>query len=281
VVSLHLYANLLPVVMLCRALGCKTVATLHIPLRDWGLRHRMYWRVATSQATVVAGVSRLIVDEFHKPNTYPVPLPGGVSQRFFDCERAAVPAPGGVFRIIAIGRLNMQKDWPTLIAAVGALPQAELARVQIDSYGTGPLRESLQEQAQQDGVHMVFHGYVEKQELALALHDADLSVLPSRFEGLGLSALEGMAAGVPTITADFPASADFIEAGVTGHTFPIGNAEALGQLILWHMRAPAQSRQMGETGREFIGRHFSEEVAYAPYITLFDKVAASYKVAPA
>jgi len=43
-----------------------------------------------------------------------------------------------------------------------------------------------------------------------------------------------MTLGVPTITADYGASLDYIEHGVTGHRFPCGNVQALADLLAWH-----------------------------------------------
>lgn len=266
--NLHLYSSLLPVTLMARLLGIRTVATLHMPPSAWGLRHRFYWRLAMRLSDKVVGVSRRVVEEIGPRNRYPRPLPGGVANGFFDCERKPRES-GGCFRIAAVGRLSVEKDWPTLIESVAQLPADVCARTVVDFYGSGPLQPELEALAARRGVQTVFHGHVDRAALVSALAVSDLAVLPSRFEGLGLSALECMAAGVPTITSDFPAASEFIEHGVTGHIFPMGNASALAQLVVWHVESPAASEAIAHAGRKYGRQHFSEEIAYLPYLDLF------------
>lgn len=272
VLNLHLYSSLLPVVLMARLLGIRTVATLHMPPSAWGLRHRFYWRLAMRLASKVAGVSRGVVEETGLRNRYPRPLPGGVANDFFNCERRPRES-GGRFHIAAVGRLSVEKDWPTLVEGVAQLPVDARARTVVDFYGSGPLRSELEALAAKRGVVVVFHGHVDRAALVGALAVSDLAVLPSRFEGLGLSALECMAAGVPTVTADFAAAHEFIEHGATGHMFPAGNAHALAQWITWHVDNPAESAAMGLAGREYVRQHFSGEVTYLPYLEIFRQVA--------
>jgi len=268
--NLHLYSSLLPVALMSRLLGIRTVATLHMPPSAWGLRHRLYWRLAMRLSDKVIGVSRRVVEEISVRNRYPRPLPGGVANGFFDCERKPRES-GGRFHIAAIGRLAVEKDWPTLIEAVSQLPADKRKRVVVDFYGSGPLQAELDALAQRFSVEVVFHGHVDRPALVNVLAQADLAVLPSRFEGLGLSALECMAAGVPTVTADFAAASEFIEHGVTGHMFPAGDAPALAQWIDWHIENPAASEAMARLGREFVRQHFSGEVTCLPYLEIFKK----------
>lgn len=272
VVNLHLYSSLLPAVLIARLLGIRVVATLHMPPSAWGLRHRLYWRLAMYLSDKVVGVSRRVVDEIGSRNVFPQSLPGGVAGEFFACNREA-PGNGGRFHIAAVGRLVVEKDWPTLVEAVAQLPEELRNRIVVDFYGSGALRDDLDALARRLSVDAVFHGHVGRDALAAALARASLAVLPSRFEGLGLSALECMAAGVPTITADFLAASEFIEHGVTGHMFPTGNAAALAQAIAWHAGNPGESETMGLAGRGYVWQHFSEEVTYLPYLEIFKQGA--------
>lgn len=272
VVNLHLYTSLLPTTLMARLLGIRTVATLHMPPSAWGLRHRLCWRLAMRLSDKVVGVSRRVVEEIRSRNRHPRPLPGGIASSFFECGRR-IRESDGRFHIAAVGRLAAEKDWPTLIEAVSQLPADKRKRVVVDFYGSGPLQTGLDALAQRLSVEAVFHGHVDRAALVSALAVSDLAVLPSRFEGLGLSALESMAAGVPTVTADFAAASEFIEHGVTGHMFPAGDAPALAQRIDWHIENPAGSEAMARLGRDFVRQHFSEEVTYLPYLEIFRQAA--------
>lgn len=271
--NLHLYSSLLPVVLMARLLGIRVVATLHMPPSAWGLRHRLYWRLAMRLSDKVIGVSRKVVDEIGSRNACTQPLPGGVPSEFFACSREA-SGNGSRFHVAAVGRLAVEKDWPTLIEAVAQLSEDLRNRIIIDFYGSGPLHYDLEALARRLSVDAVFHGHVGREALVAALARANFSVLPSRFEGLGLSALECMAAGVPTITADFAAAGEFIEQGVTGHMFPAGNAAALAQCIAWHAGNPDSAEVIGRAGREHVRQNFSEEVTYLPYLEIFRQAAS-------
>lgn len=269
-VSLHLYTSHLPVALIARSLGIPCLSTLHMPVSAWGIRHRFYWRVALRLCDKAVPVSRMIAGELEAKERPSQPVPGGVDPVFFTQTRGP-SASTDEFNIMAMGRLAREKDWPTLLHAVSLLPTPLRQQVVIHSYGSGTLLEELESMARRLDVRAVFHGYVDKKALAEALAHAHLSILPSRFEGLGLSALEGMAAGVPTITADFPASRDFIKHGVTGHVFSTGHPEDLAPLIQWHMEHRSEAEQIGKAGQDFVRSHFSEETAYLPYLGLIQE----------
>ncbi len=53
-----------------------------------------------------------------------------------------------------------------------------------------------------------------------------------KLEGFGKAPVEAMQMGIPTITANYPASNDYITHNKTGWQFEIGNAEELADLLL-------------------------------------------------
>lgn len=63
------------------------------------------------------------------------------------------------------------------------------------------------------------------------MHEHDLLVFPSLFEGFGLVILEAMAQGTPVITTDHTCGPDIIEDGTDGFVVPIRSAEAIAQKL--------------------------------------------------
>ena len=61
---------------------------------------------------------------------------------------------------------------------------------------------------------------------------SDLLVMPSRFEGLPLVALEAMAAGLPIVASDALGNAEMLENGRSGWLSPAGDAAAFGRAIV-------------------------------------------------
>lgn len=268
-VHLHLYTSLLPVVLISKIIRVPVVVTLHIKLFAWGIKGRILWRMACALANVVVAVSRISPDELHGKNIYPLPISGGANNEFFFCKRILKDKD---FNIVAIGRLEYQKNWEVLIQALRNLPYQQNKNIILNFYGNGSLQTDLENLAEKLGVNVIFHGCVEREKLIDALSYSNLSVLPSRFEGLPLSAMEGMAAGVPTIVSNFNSSTDLIEHKKTGHIFPVGNVDSLRDLIDWHMENPDDSEVIGKMGRDFIKDHYSEDRVYEPYLEIYKNV---------
>jgi glycosyltransferase involved in cell wall biosynthesis len=223
IVHLHLYSSLLPVALMTKIVSShRIVTTFHMPLKNWNRRHRTAWRLAARMSHACAGVSFDCLESFGraldgKPTAViPAPLPMAV----FAASERARPGATGALAIAASGRLAPEKDWPTLLRAVAAL-QSEGRSVTLRLYGDGRLRRELESLAREVGLDpdRVFAGYLPREALLAELQKADLFILPSRFEGLGISAIEAMAVGLPTITADFPASSEYVR---DGESWPTG-----------------------------------------------------------
>lgn len=159
-------------------------------------------------------------------------------------------------RILHVGRLDYRvKGQDLLIRAVALCRKAALP-VQLTLMGsdTDPQQRALRELqtlAYTLGVsqHVAF---VQGQtDVVSRLADADVFVLPSRSEGLGLAALEAMAAGVPVIASRVGGPAELIESGVHGVLFEPNQVQSLFDSLIWlcanpeavdAMRERAQSR---------------------------------------
>lgn len=267
VVNLHLYASLLPVTLITKASRIPVVTTLHMPISAWGLRHRFYWRVAFRFSNIVLGVSAAVNSELlNLKNLYSSPLPGSVSDEFFSIQYKPID---DLFHVFAVGRLEKEKNWETLVKAISLLPDLHKEKVIVDFFGDGSMRESLAIMAKKLQVAVQFHGYTERNILIENLSHARLSVLPSKYEGLGLSALESMAAGVPTITADFQAAHDYIVNEKTGHMFLFGDHLQLSDLILWHIDNQSRSLDIGENGREHVSSHCASSNIKNNYLDIY------------
>ena len=74
-------------------------------------------------------------------------------------------------------------------------------------------------------------------------------------------AVEAMSLGIPTITSGFPASSEYITPAETGHTFPIGDSDALAELIRWHVAHPREAKEVGRRGRDSVLTRFVIRIA--------------------
>lgn len=272
VCHLHLYSSLLPAVAAARRQGGpRVVSTLHMPLWSWSFRHRLAWRLATTLSHEITGNSSATLRSVgRRPGTLgghlvPPPLP---KKLLCAPSRAicthAIRADDSSWTIVGIGRLSREKSWDTLLRAVRLLETNNPGACRLRVFGSGPERESLETLAKSLKIDTIvsFEGFLPFDELVDAVGDCDVSVLPSRFEGLGMAAIEAMALGIPTVTADFEASADFIKSGVTGHTFPRGDATALAGVLDWLRGHPEQVAIIAKCGQRFVRERFQTNVVF-------------------
>ena len=97
-------------------------------------------------------------------------------------------------RLVTVGRLQAPKDALTLVRALAALRGHPYEALVV---GDGPDRPLVEQEALRLGLGSVVEFTGEREDVADLLAAADLFVLSSRSEGLPISILEAMAAGLP------------------------------------------------------------------------------------
>ncbi len=87
----------------------------------------------------------------------------------------------------------------------------------------------------------------------------DLLVMPSLAEGLGVSILEAMAAGLPVVGTHVGGIPDIIKDGKTGYLVAPKNSQAISQGIKSILKNLNKARAMGKTGQTLVHRQFSAQ----------------------
>jgi glycosyltransferase involved in cell wall biosynthesis len=129
------------------------------------------------------------------------------------------------FVIIQVARFDKQKDQETIIYSLKYLPE----NVKLILVGEGifkiKCKALVQELQLQERV--VFLGL--RMDVPRLLKSADVVVLSSRYEGLSLSSIEGMASGKPFVASDVPGLQEIV--GGAGILFKQGEAKDLANTI--------------------------------------------------
>lgn len=120
--------------------------------------------------------------------------------------------------IVSSSRLVFKNGLDLLIEAMAILNIDSRGGYKLILIGDGPLRESLRLRVKNLKLEedVIFTGLVENCDLPIYLKISDVFVRPSRSEGLGISFLEAMAAGVPIIATKVGGIPDFLEDRKTG-----------------------------------------------------------------
>jgi glycosyltransferase involved in cell wall biosynthesis len=118
---------------------------------------------------------------------------------------------------IYVGRLSPEKNLSLLLRAFYGVALT-YDHVRLLVVGDGPERENLEAQVRHMNIEtkVFFTGMVDYLEIPAYLASSDIFVTPSSAETFGLSTVEAMAAGLPTLGIDAPGTADIIEDGITG-----------------------------------------------------------------
>ncbi len=153
--------------------------------------------------------------------------------------------PGRPPVVVAVGRLQIQKDYPTLIHAFAQVRKTRAARLLI--LGEGPKRSVLEALVRQLGLEqdVSLPGFVMNPYSYMA--QASLFVLSSRWEGLPTVLIEALCCGTPVVSTDCPSGPrEILKDGQFGRLVPVEDANALARAILESLEAnrispPAES----------------------------------------
>jgi glycosyltransferase involved in cell wall biosynthesis len=160
--------------------------------------------------------------------------------------------PVPVLLIGGVGRLDRQKGWDVLCAAAPAI-RAALPEVAIAIVGDGPDRAQLEPLARAAGVRLLGH----RSDAAAELTAFDVLVMPSRYEGLSLTAIEALAAGVPIVGSDVPGLRDAI--GDAGVLVAPEDPDALARAVIGLLCDAPRRRELAAAGRARAATDFGVE----------------------
>jgi glycosyltransferase involved in cell wall biosynthesis len=147
-------------------------------------------------------------------------------------KRREIGVPEDAVLLMSVGELNENKNHQVIIRALAKLNDPS---VHYAVAGQGSKRDALLELANALGVSDQVHLLGFRNDIPELNHAADAFCLPSHREGLGLSAIEAMACGLPIITSNVHGINDYSTDGVTGYkcapTDVDGFSNAVGKLI--------------------------------------------------
>ncbi len=170
--------------------------------------------------------------------------------------------------IVCVAYLRPVKNFPILVRAVASLPRA--LRVRLFIVGVGPaeadIRQTVAACDAEDRV--TFLG--SRLDVPEILPLFDTFALASESEGISISILEAMAAGLPVVTTRVGGNPLLVEDGHTGLLVPAGDVAALSSALERFALSADLRDRMGTAARER-GRHrFSIERMTHDYLRVFE-----------
>ena len=169
-----------------------------------------------------------------------------------------------------IARLTEQKGHVHLFEALARTPG--LADLFLIVVGDGDLRDSLEQRAAALGIAGRVRFLGARRDLGDLLNAVDLFVLPSLWEGLPLSLVLAMGAGLPVVATRVAGLPEVVDDERTGLLVAPGDSQALGAALARVVGDAAFCRRLGAAAREAVLPKFGVEGYVASVASLYDRL---------
>ncbi|HEU0278027.1 MAG TPA: TIGR03088 family PEP-CTERM/XrtA system glycosyltransferase [Rhodanobacteraceae bacterium] len=186
-------------------------------------------------------------------------------------------APPGTLLIGTVGRLDAVKDQARLIDALHLLCARDADaghRLRLVVVGEGRERAHLERHIQDLGLQDRVRLLGNRDDVPALLAEFDVFALCSIAEGIPLTVLEAMAAGLPVVATRVGGVPEVVIEGETGTLVPASDAAALARALDGYVRDPGLRRRHGAAGQARVRARFSLTAMVAAYTGLYDQLLA-------
>ena len=242
--------------------------------RPWRILGGALMRLADGAIGVSPDVSEAVRCRFHLPDEKVLTLTNAVDHSRFavDVDARSKRRELGIAendRVIGcVGNLRRDKNYPNLLKAFRLLGE-RVRGAKLVIAGEGKRREDLEA--------LIAGMGLEGRALLLGARDdvpeimkiMDVYCLSSFREGLPLSLLEAMSAGLPVVGTDVPGIRDIIVDGRTGLLVPSDDPARLSDALFRVLSDSELARRLSERGSEYVLREHGCEKWVSEYEALF------------
>jgi len=244
----------------------------HVPTGMPAAINAIEWWL-TYQAREVIACSRFMVREVVNGFELPVDkvhlVPNGVDPALWALPTKNAPKREPL--VVAWGRVQYEKGFQVLVRAIAELRQG-LPGIRCIIAGRGSYLSELQTQIDVEGVTDIVDlaGFVPDDDLRRILQRAGCVIIPSLYEPFGIVALEGMAAGAPTIVARTGGLAEIVEGTGAGLLFEPGNHHDLADRIRQVLTDSKVATSMRKKAAKLITDQYTWEAIAASTIGVYE-----------
>ncbi|MFN3152214.1 glycosyltransferase [Bremerella sp.] len=219
---------------------------------------------------VSEGVRAFAATKLRVPQDKLLVIPNGIDVEAIQPTTYAEPVDRK-HRLIAVGRLDPQKDYLTMIDAaarvLGSQENWELVII-----GDGPQRQPIEAAISRHHAAESIRLIGWQADVSTWLRSAEIYLLTSRWEGMPNALIEAMAHGLPVISTDVEGVAQLLSGELAVQVASTGQLLS-GQTLLNDLIAdPALRKELGQANRQQIEAHFSLRQMVQSYETMLNDV---------
>ncbi|NOY53155.1 MAG: glycosyltransferase [Deltaproteobacteria bacterium] len=165
-------------------------------------------------------------------------------------------------------RLDEIKNIPMLLHVFKRV-LAQMPQTYLLIAGKGPKEKELKDLSKHLGVEdrVVFLGL--RYDLPEIYPLFDVFLLTSFTEGISITLLESMAAGVPSVVTAVGGNPEVVIDGKTGYLVPTGEEQTMATKVLELLRSPEKQKTMGANAAERASKDFSFQKMLSRYLQLY------------
>lgn len=175
-------------------------------------------------------------------------------------------------RVVAVSRFDRVKGLDVLIDAVALLDRSALPAFEVVIFGDGAERATIESQIDRLGVGdlVTLAGWAD--DVRQQLVDFDVFVLPSRLEGLPMSLLEAMHAGIAVIATDVGSVREVLDTDEVGTVVAPGDPDALAAAITSLITDEERRSNVAAAGRARALDRYTSAANVAAYQAVYDRI---------
>lgn len=177
----------------------------------------------------------------------------GIDTKLFSFIERPLISKDRPLRLVCTRRLEQVYDHSTIIKALSVLQRKDIA-FKMTFVGGGSLMEQLKQQVKDEQLmdQVTFLGWRNTNQLPKILHEHDVYLSTSLWDGLSLSLLEAMATGLFPIVSDIRANSALLENRVDCFLHKVGDADALANCIMQLLENPEIAKSAAQRNRDYV-----------------------------
>lgn len=269
VIHTHRYSlkYIMPALKISKLKGVKIIHTLHsiatmeVPKRLQKKQNRWFMEKKVIPVAISNGVkdSMKQIYEIHQseiPIIYNgIPLEKCLEKRDYHLKN----------KILHIGRFSDVKNHKELISLFEKLVEKNKL-VNLELIGTGILESEIKKQVKNLGLESKVHFLGTKASCYNNIHECDIFILPSKYEGMPMTLIEAMGSGVPVVTRPIGGIPDMITNGIDGYLCE--EVKDMKDIVLNLLENESERERIGKNARER-SKCFSSKIMMEEYLKLY------------
>lgn len=179
--------------------------------------------------------------------------------------------------LASVARFSHQKNNMELIRAVEQINKLCSCSLQLNMVGDGPLLSEAQAYVTSHHLENDVHFLGRRTDVDDILNQNDIFCLISNYEGLPISIIEAMRAGMPIIASDVGGVNELVQDDVNGFLIPRGNISELVEKLKYILDHKELIKYMGKASRKIYEEEYTADKMNKKIFSVYNEVIAVHK----